>query len=122
MDVVDYDAIDLNPVSEYQSEQEKILAERKKTTASQFDFQNESVKSKPASTYKPTLSFVPKSNFHSKDRKLTLTDLKKDIKKAKLASGNSSGSGLFDQSTLATGGNTSADKVAECGNTKSTKV
>ena len=117
---MDYDAIDPNTV--YQSEQEKILAERKKTTASQFDFQNESAKPKPASTYKSIVNFVPKSNFHSKDRKLTLSDLKKDIKKAKLASGNSSGSALFDQSTLATGGNASADKTVEAGITRVTKV
>ena len=69
---MDYDAIDQTGVTEYQSEQEKIFAERKKTTTSQFDFQNESTAKKPTSTYNAILNFVPKSNFHSKDKKITL--------------------------------------------------
>ena len=121
-DVIDYDAIDVNDVPEFQTEQEKIIAERKRTTASQFDFQNETKQQKPTSTYKSILNFVPKSNFHSKDRKISLADLKKSIKKAKLVSGNSSGSAFLDQSTLATGGNISADKTVESGCAKSIKV
>ena len=36
-DVIDYDAIDVNVAPEFQSEQEKLMAERKITTASQFN-------------------------------------------------------------------------------------
>ena len=40
--MIDYDAIDVNVAPEFQSEQEKIAVERKRTTASQFDAQKES--------------------------------------------------------------------------------
>ena len=119
-DVMDYDAIDQNGVTEYQSEQEKIFAERKKTTASQFDFQPESSVQKPTSTYKAILNFVPKSNFHSKDKKITLTNPKKVTKQTKLPVSNSmSLSAIGDQSTLCTGGNMSADQKADSSENKS---
>ena len=69
-DVMDYDAIDQNGVSEYPSEAESIFDARRKTVTSQFDFQNElkSPVNKQNSTYKAILNFVPRSNFDSKDK------------------------------------------------------
>ena len=99
-----------------------ILENFRKEGFAKMDMKTKSKQQKPSSTFKPIVSFVPKSNFHSKNRKITLADLRKSTKTSKLASGNTSGSALFDQSTLATGGNTSADKTAELACAKSLQV
>ena len=80
------------------------------------------IRDRNRTAFKSALSYVPKSNFHSKGRKITLADLKKDPKKSKLTSGNSSGSTFLDQSTLATGGNISADKTTDSASEKALKV